>query len=790
MKLPISWLNDYVEVSDIDIKKLAHELTMSGSKVETVEEQGKDITNVVVGKIIELEKHPDADKLQVSKIDIGSGVIQVVTGATNIKVGDYIPVALVGANLPGGKISKGKLRGVESSGMMCSISELNLKAEDFPDSPEDGIMILGGSQKLGTDIKEILSLNQAVIEFEITSNRPDCLSVTGIARETAVTFGKPLNIPTAKPKEEADSVKEYVTVEVKEKDLCPRYAARIVKDVKVGPSPKWLRDRLLLSGVRPINNIVDITNYVMLEFGQPMHAFDLSKISDKKIIVRRALEGEEITTLDGQDRVLDSSVLVIADGQKAVAVAGVMGGANSEVEDGTKTILLESANFNGLTVRMAAKKLGVRTEASGRFEKGLDVEGVITAIDRAAELIEQLGAGTVCKGVVDCYSENMSRTKVILNPEAVNAFLGTAIETSYMIRLFKDLGFEVNEATMELLVPSFRSDINHMADLAEEVARFYGYNNITATMLSGSASTQGKKTFSQKVRDIIKETMISCGLSETYTYSFSSQKVFDKLLIPEGDALRNYVKISNPLGEEYSAMRTTTVPGMLETISRNYNRSIESAGFFELSYVYLQGPSERPILTVGMYGGDKDFYCLKGVIEELMHSLGIENAKFEATPENPMFHPGRAAKVTTAKGKQLGFLGEVHPGISENFECPKRTYVAVLDVLDMLDCVKLSSQYRQLPKFPAMSRDIAVVVGEKVLVGEIEEIINQRAGKILEEVKLFDVYRGKPMLEGQKSVAYSMTFRASDRTLTDDEVNKAMSKILSGLENVLGAKLR
>ncbi len=796
MKVPLSWLKDYVDIK-VSPKEYANALTLSGSKAEGIETLGEDITKVVVGKIVSLEKHPDADKLQVSKVDTGSELIQIVTGAQNISVGDYIPVALVGATLPGDKkISKGKLRGVESFGMMCSIQELNLTRDDFPHAAEDGIFILEQEYPLGKDIKEVLGINEIIVDFEITSNRPDCFSMIGMARESAVTLGNTLKKPEIKVKEEAgDNANNYASVEILDPDLCPRYAARIVKDIKIKPSPKWMRDRLKAAGVRPINNIVDITNYVMLELGQPMHAFDLENLDGKKIIVRRAKDAESIYTLDDQERKLDSSMLVIADANKPVAVAGVMGGANSEVTESTKTILFESANFNGISVRLTAKKLGLRTEASSRFEKGLDVENVITAVDRAVQLVEELGAGKVCKGIIDCYAKKAESIKLPLMPEKINAFLGTSIDTQYMLKLFKDLEFGVDESSMTLTVPSFRPDVEREADVAEEVARFYDYNNIKATLLSGKEATQGQKTFKQKVEDVIKNTMISCGLSETMTYSFTSPKVWDKINLPQDSELRNAVVISNPLGEDYSVMRTTTLPDMLDVISRNYNRRIEEAGFFELSLVYLPEsipvktlPYEKPVLTLGMYG-NTDFYHLKGTVEELLSNLKITGYEFEPENECPAFHPGRTAKLII-KGRKIGVIGEIHPDVIDNFEAPERTYIGIIDIEPLVENATFSASYKQLPKFPAVTRDIAMLVKDEVMVKQIENIIKQRSGKILEDVKLFDVYKGKQVTEGMKSVAYSITFRAGDRTLTDEEVNKVMAKILDGLKINLGAQLR
>lgn len=795
MKVPLSWLKEYVDIN-IDPKEFAEAITLSGSKVEGIEVQGEEISRVVVGKILTLEKHPDADRLQVAKIDIGSEVIQVVTGAWNINEGDCIPVALHGSTLPGGKkITKGKLRGIESNGMMCSIEELCVNKEDYPDADEDGIFILTGNPVPGTDIKEFLGLNETILEFEITSNRPDCLSILGIAREAAATFKRKLVKPVIKLKEEADSAANYVSVQIKDPDLCPRYAARVVKDVKIEPSPKWMKNRLKAAGVRPINNIVDITNYVMLELGQPMHAFDLECLEENKIVVRRALDGETIDTLDEQSRKLDSSMLVIADGKKPVGVAGVMGGANSEVTEKTRMILLESANFNGISVRFAAKKLGMRTEASSRFEKGLDIENVITAINRAAQLIEELGAGKVCKVVIDCYPKKETTRTVKFRPDKINGLLGTSISIQKMKEIFKALELKLDESAMEIIVPSFRRDIEREADLAEEVARFYGYNNIKATLLSGKAATLGRKTFKQKVEDKIKNTLISCGLSEIYTYSFTSPKVLDKINAAADSKLRQAIVISNPLGEDYSIMRTTTIPDMLAVVSRNYNRKVDEAKLFELSYVYLPGklpvtdlPEEKSVLTLGMYG-DLDFYDLKGTIEELISILSIGRYEFVPEKGNPTFHPGRTAKLMINR-KEAGILGQVHPEVAQRFECPELTYIGLLDVACLIENTVMAVEYKPLPKFPAVTRDVAIIVKDEVMVKQIGEIVKQRAGRILETFKLFDIYKGKQVSEGMKSVAFSITFRDENKTLIDEEVNKVMDEILEGLKDKLGAKLR
>jgi phenylalanyl-tRNA synthetase beta chain len=795
MKLPLKWLKDYTDIN-VSPKEYADALTMSGSKVEGFEELGREIGGVVVGRIVSVEKHPDADRLLVSRVDTGNGIIQVVTGATNIKVNDLVPVALDGSTLPGGvKIKKGKLRGVESNGMMCSILELGLTKEEYPDAAEDGIFILEGDFAPGTDIREALGLNDTVVEFEITSNRPDCLSIIGLARESAATFGTKFKKPEIKVKELGDPVDGQATVEIRAPELCSRYAARIIKDVKIEPSPRWMQDRLMASGVRPINNIVDITNYVMLEYGQPMHAFDLENLEGRRIIVRTAEKGEKLRTLDDQDRELDDSMLVIADAEKPVAVAGVMGGADSEIKPDTRTILFESATFNGISVRLTAKKLGMRTEASGRFEKGLDPENAIEALNRAAQLVELLGAGTVCKGVIDCYPVKAEKKVIPFNPDSINALLGTNISVDRMKDIMERLEIEVNDEAGTVTAPTFRPDLECEADLAEEIARFYDYNNIKATLLEGKAATVGGKTRKQKIEDMIRQTMLSCGLSEAYTFSFSSTKMFDKLNLPADSELRQAVVIANPLGEDYSIMRTTTLPSMLETLATNYNRRVEEARLFEMSYVYLpkslplaELPYEKPVLTLGMYG-NVDFYDLKGVLEELMEALGIKEYSFEPVKNNPSYHPGRTAALLV-NGKECGIFGEIHPSVAEKFGTAQRTYAGTVDIEPLVDNAEIKPEYKPMPKFPAVMRDIAVLVDDGVTVGRMERTIKEKAGEILEEVRLFDVYKGKQVPDGKKSVAFSFTFRSADRTLTDDEANSAMSQIVRALEDEFGARLR
>lgn len=792
MKAPISWLKDYVNIN-VDVEKLAELVTLSGSKVEAVEDLGKSIENVVVGKIISMEKHPNADKLRVAQVDVGKEVIQVVTGAPNVKEGDYIPVALVGAQLPGGKIKASKLRGVESYGMMCSIEELNLTRDYLPDAPENGVYVFSNKPEVGRDVREVLGL-EPVLDFEITSNRPDCFSIVGLARETAVTLSADFKKPEITVKEEGKGkASDFASVEIKNPELCSRYAARIVTDVKVEPSPEWMQRRLAAAGMRPINNIVDITNYVMLEMGQPMHAFDLKCLDGGKIIVRTARDDEDITTLDGQKRQLDSSMLVIADENKPVAIAGVMGGENSEVTSETKMLLLESANFNGTSVRLTSKKVGIRSEASNRFEKGLDVENVIPALNRCAQLIEELGAGKVVPGIVDCYPVKSETVKIELNDREINNLLGTDVTREWMLDLFERLEFGVDRNSGILTVPSFRPDVRVQADLAEEVARFYDYNNIKPTLLAGKASTLGKKTYSQKMEDLIMQQMLSFGLYETYTFSFTSPKVWDKLRLPKEHELRNAVVISNPLGEDFSIMRTTTIPEMLGVIRTNYNRKVEEGRFFEISYVYrpLKDqplPEERKVLTIGLYG-NTDFYYLKGIVEQLFVQMNIKNADFSPEKNHPAYHPGRCARVSIGQ-TTIGYIGEIHPEVAGNFECPNRTYIAVLDIKPMIENSNMSKEYKGLPKYPAIVRDIALVVKDEIPVKEIEKVIWRLGENILEEIKLFDVYKGEQVPQGMKSVAYTLTFRSPDKTLTDDEVSRIMEKILNGLKTELNATLR
>lgn len=792
MKAPISWLRDYVDIN-IQAKAYADAMTLSGSKVEGIEDPGELIDKVVVGKILSLEPHPDADKLKIARVDVGNEVLQVVTGAPNVKEGDYIPLALPGAHLPGGVIKAAKLRGVESYGMMCSIDELNLTRDYLPDAPEYGVYIFKGEPKTGSDVKEILGLGP-VVDFEITSNRPDCFSIIGLSRESAVTLGSRFKKPEITVKEEGEGkASDYISVSIKNEDLCSRYAARVVTDIKIEPSPAWMQHRLAAAGMRPINNIVDITNYVMLEMGQPMHAFDLKCVQGGKIIVRTANESEMITTLDGQDRKLDPTMLVIADENRPVGIAGVMGGENSEVTEETKALLLESANFNGTSIRLTSKKVGIRSEASNRFEKGLDIENVIPAINRAAQLIEMLGAGKVVPGIVDCNPSVSKPVELPLNSGNINRLLGTDISESWMIELFEKLEFKVDKTSMTVTAPSFRPDIQCEADLAEEVARFYDYNNIEATLLTGKASTLGKKTYSQKMEEFIHQQMLASGLYEIYTYSFTSPKVFDKLRLPPEHELRNAVIITNPLGEDFSIMRTTTIPDMLGVIETNYKRKVSEGRFFEISYAYIpmEGdllPDEKKTLTIGLYG-NTDFYHLKGIVEQLFAQMNIHNVDFSPERNLIYFHPGKTARILFGD-KIVGYIGAIHPETADNFDCPADTYIAVLDVKSIINAADMVRQYKALPKYPAVERDIAVLVKEEVMARDIEAVLKKNGGNILEDIRIFDVYKGEQVPEGMKSMAYTLTFRAFDRTLVDDDVNKVMEKILNGLKNAFGATLR
>ncbi|SHJ61361.1 phenylalanine--tRNA ligase subunit beta [Tepidibacter formicigenes] len=792
MLVPLKWLRDYVDI-DINAQEFADKMTMTGSKVEKVENFGEDIEKVVVGKILEINKHPNADKLIVTKVDIGSEVVQIVTGAKNVKEGDLIPLALVGAKLPGGiKIKKGKLRGELSQGMMCSSEELGIPFSMIEESKRDGIYVLDEEYELGKDVKELLGINDSLIEFEITSNRPDCLSIIGIAREAAVTLNKELKYPKINVKESDEEIK--FNIEIEDDALCPRYSARIIKDVKIGSSPYWMQRRLIEAGVRPINNIVDITNYVMLELGQPLHAFDLKELETDTIVVRKAKEGEKFTTLDDVERTLDENMLLITDGKKPVAIAGVMGGANSEVSSNTKEILLESANFNADSIRKTSKKLGLRTEASSRFEKGIDVNLVEVALNRAAQLIEEIGAGRVLKGFVDNYKNPVENKKIVVRPQRINKLLGENIPLNQFIEILESLEFKCSlvDDKLEIIVPSFRLDIDMEADILEEIARIYGYDNIPSKMIYGT-TTMGLKTIGQIFEENIKNSLVAMGLNEILTYSFVSSRGVDKINMPEHSIKRNFIKIMNPLGEETSVMRTTLLPNMLDVASRNYSRKVEEFAGFEIGNTFMPMdnimPVEKKSIALGLYRDKMDFFFIKGIIEELFESIGFKNYEIIPEKNHPTFHPGRCANIVY-NDNIVGVFGELHPDVLENYDINTRMYAGELDFELLLTFARDNKTYKPLPKYPAITRDIALLVKDEVFVKEIEDVIKENSKGLVESFKLFDVYKGAQIEEGYKSVAYSIVYRSKDKTLTDEEVNKVHDNIVKELSEKINANLR
>lgn len=786
MNLPLSWLKDYMNTDGIDEKTYAHEMTMSGSIVEGIDNPAGEIKNVVVGRVLQIEKHPDAEKLVVCQMDLGEAEpVQIVTGAPNVFEGALIPVAKHKSTLPGGvKITKGKLRGVMSCGMMCSTDELGIS-----DERATGVLILPEGTPVGADIVDVLGLNESVAEFEITSNRPDCMSIIGLARESAATFNRPFSIPEIVVPENDEDVNTYASVEIENSELCSRFVGRVVKNVKIGPSPEWMQRRLKACGIRAINNVVDITNYIMLEYGQPMHSYDLDNVEGHKIIVRNAKEGEQLETLDDQPRTLSSSMIAISDEKGAIGVAGVMGGASSEVSENTTTILFEAANFNAVAVRRGAKALGMRTEASALFEKGLDPENCVPAINRACQLMAELGAGEVVGGMIDLYPVKKEQTVLPFEPEKMNAFLGMEISEKEMIDILSRLEFEVKDG--KVYVPTFRADIEGRADIAEEVARIYGYDNIPTTMMQGRVVAGGKNK-KQKLEDVIRDSLTASGLYEAMTYSFIDPKENDMVLIPEGDKRRNMVTISNPLGEENSVMRTSMLSSIMKSLKINYTRRNADVGIFEIGTVYIpEGdvlPKETQVVATGMYG-NCDFYDIKGITEQLFYDIGASKLEFVPETNDPSFHPGRCAKVF-AEGKEVGIIGQIHPEVTKNFKIGEEVYSMMLDFEVLLSMYTTDRQYRALPKFPATSRDIALILDKNINVGSVEKIIKGQNSPILESYKLFDVYEGEQVGEGKKSVAYSITFRAEDRTLTDAEVNEIMDKILKQLSEKLNAELR
>lgn len=793
MNLSMRWLNEFVKLDHMNPRTFSEAMTMSGSKVEGYEIEGSEISNVVVGKVVSLEKHPDSDHLWICQIDVGAEApLQIVTGAQNLHEGDFVPAALHNSVLPGGKkIKKGKLRGVESNGMLCSLGELGLSTHDFPDAIEDGIWVLGSDcdLTLGAPIGQASGFDDTKVEFEITSNRPDCFSVIGLAREAAATFDQELTLHTPSVKAGHGDCSQMLDVKIEEPGLCPIYCARIVKNVRVKPSPRWMRERLRAMGVRPINNIVDITNYVMLEYGQPMHAFDLRYIDEGKIRVRLAKEGETITTLDGVDRKLTAKQLVIADANKPVAIAGVMGGEYSGIMDDTTTIVFESANFSGSSVRITARDQGMRTDASARYEKGLDPNNCLPALERACELVELLDAGDVLDGILmDDHSSKEPR-RLPLTVDWINRFLDLDLTRGEMEAILTKIGCHIEGD--EIVVPTFRPDLEHKADIAEEIARFYGYNKITSTSIKGGA--QGKYTARQKFDRAISETMLALGLSEIMTYSFISPKYYDKIGMPAGHPLRRSVTISNPLGEDTSVMRTVALPSMLETLSRNYNNRNASACLFELAKEYIpttddELPVEKNKLVGGLYGEGVDFFTVKGIVEDLLEKVSVYGYDVEADTTAYSYHPGRCARLTIG-GEELGVLGEIHPTVAENYGISGRAYAFTLDADVMFRHTCGEKQYHPLPKFPAVTRDLALLCDDGIPVLTLEKAISKAAGSLLESIKLFDVYKGKQIAEGKKSVAFSITLRSADSTLTDEMAASAVNRVVKALED-LGANLR
>lgn len=796
MNLSMKWLSDYVTL-DTTVKEFCAAMTMSGSKVEVATEEGSEIKNVVVGKLLSVVPHENSDHLVVCQVDVGQEQpIQIVTGAPNVKAGDIVPVALCGAELPNGvKIKKGKLRGVESNGMLCSLGELGLTVHDFPYAIADGIFLIQEDCQIGQDIHEAIGLNDTSVEFEITSNRPDCLSVTGLAREAAATYHVPLNLKKPTFQGIDGNIQDELQVEIQNKEKCPRYAAGIVKNVKIAPSPRWMRERLRASGVRPINNLVDITNYVMLEYGQPMHAFDLRYVKDGKIVVRNAAEGETITTLDGVTRTLSPEMLVIADAEKPIAVAGVMGGEYSGIMEDTNTVVFESAYFEPVQVRRTAKKLGMRTDASARYEKGLDPEGCLRTLERAFELVELLGAGEPVRTHIDLDYNEKQRNRIPFDPEWINKFLGTDISREEMCDTMKMLEIEVDGDTC--ISPSFRIDLERPADLAEEVARIYGYNNIPSTVIKGIANAS--LTPKQKFRRTLENATVAVGCYGILTYSFISPKYFDKIALPADSSLRKTVVISNPLGEDTSVMRTTTLPSMLETLSLNYKNRNAAVALYEIGKEYLPTapdklPEEPDRLTIGMYGDDADFFTLKGMVETILETAGLHDCTYKACGTDAPFdeicalHPGRSA-VIYAGETPIGYLGEVHPTVQKNYEIGTRTYVAKLLIDEMQPLAQTEITYQPLPKFPAITRDLSLVCADEVPVGDLQAAMKNAVGNILEQITLFDVYKGEQIAAGMKSVSFSIRMRSHEGTLTDEQADAAMKRVLKALKEH-GATLR
>lgn len=803
MNTSLSWMKMYVPDLDVDPQEYTDAMTLTGTKVEGYHRTDADLDKIVIGQIDKIEKHPDADKLVVCQVNVGTRVLQIVTGAPNIKEGDKIPVVLDGGRVagshdgkmtPGGiEIKKGKLRGIESDGMMCSIEELGSSRDMYPEAPEYGIYIFPEDAEVGADAIEALGLRDVIFEYEITSNRVDCYSALGISREAAATFNKKFCPPAIKETGNDEQTSDYVKVTVEDPDLCPRYAARVVKNVKIGPSPKWMQRALASNGIRSINNLVDITNYIMEEYGQPMHAYDLDKIDGGHIVVKRAKQGEKFVTLDGQEHELDDSMLMICDENKPVGIAGIMGGENSMITDEVKTVLFEGACFNGVNIRKSSKKLGHVTEASAKFEKGLDPNTALEAVNRACQLMEELGAGEVVGGIVDVCYDHREPWTVPFEPEKINALLGIQVSAQEMLEYMARVELYPDEKKENIIVPTFRQDVHCTADLAEEVARFYGYDKIPSTLPSSVLT--GFLPFRRKVEKIAEDIAEFCGFSQAMTYSFESPKVFDKLRLDEDDPLRKAVVIRNPLGEDFSVMRTLPLNGILSSLETNYRRRNKDVRLYELAKVYLpkslpltELTDERVKFTLGMYG-EGDFYTMKGVCEEFFEKVGMKG-KVTYSPDSGKnyLHPGRQANICYG-GELLGYLGEVHPLVAENYGIKSRVYVAVIDMPTIMELANFDYKFEDLTKYPAVLRDISMVVPKNVLAGDIEAILEERGGKILESYELFDIYEGDQIKAGYKSMAYSIVFRAKDRTLEDADVTAAMKKILNGLED-LGIELR
>jgi phenylalanyl-tRNA synthetase beta chain len=806
MDTPISWIKAYVPDLDCTPQEYADRMTLSGTNMESITYLDKNLEKIVVGKILQIEKHPDANKLVICQVDVGAQEpVQIVTGAPNVFEGAVVPVVLAGGRVAGGhdgsanpadgiKIKKGKLRGVVSNGMMCSIEELGSSRDMYPEAPENGIYIFNKDVKPGDDAVEALGLRDAVVEFEVTSNRVDCFSMIGLAREAAATFEKPFYPPVVTPTGNDEDVNDFIKVTVEDQDLCTRYTARVVKNIKLAPSPEWMQRRLAAMGIRPINNLVDITNYVMEEFGQPMHAYDLDTIANHEIIVKRAKDGETFVTLDGQERTLDKDILMICDGEKAVGLAGIMGGENSMVTDEIKTLLFEAATFDGTNIRLSSKRLGLSTDASAKFVKGLDPNNAMAAMDRACQLIEELGCGEVVGGAVDVYPNPVSEKRLPFEPDKMNALLGTDVSVEQMLEYFDRLDLVYDKEANELVIPTFRQDLGCMADLAEEVARFYGYDNIPVTLPRGEA-TAGKKPFKVRIEDVCRDVAEQNGFCGGMTYSFESPKVFDKLLLAKDAKERQAIEISNPLGEDFSIMRTISLNGMLTSLSSNMAHRNKNVRLYEFGNIYLQKalpltelPDERMQMTLGMYG-EGDFFTLKGVLEDMMEVLGLGGqSEYVPTQEYPFLHPGRQAKVLLGE-EQVAYIGQIHPEVMDNYSMKQTVIVAVIDMPVLVERATFDRKYEAVAKFPAMKRDLSMTVSKEVFVGQIESIIKKNGGKLLETVELFDVYEGNQIEKGKKSVAYSLTFRAKDRTLEEAEVNKVVDKILEKLKE-LGAELR